>query len=69
MYILELITKLLKNKKHNLDKQNTTHDIDYEECKHTFRPLDSTGEKLACTKCGLIISNNTKEYKPKNPFN
>lgn len=69
MYILELITKFFKEKKHNSYRKNPQEETDYEECKHIFQPLDSTGETLACTKCGFIIKNNTQNYKPKNPFN
>ena len=25
------------------------------ECEHNFMPVDSTGEVLACTKCGFVI--------------
>lgn len=69
MYIFELITKFLKNKKSNIKNHQVEQDVDYEECQHTFQPLDSTRETLACTKCGIIIKNNTNNYKPKNPFN
>lgn len=24
-------------------------------CKHNFMPVDSTGQVLACTKCGFVI--------------
>ena len=42
---------------------------DYENvCEHTFFPIDSTGETLACSKCGLVIKNSEQERKPKNPF-
>ena len=27
---------------------------DYEVCEHVFMPIDSTGEILACTKCGVL---------------
>ena len=73
MYIIELISKLIKGKRgEKLDKQKNAHmppEIDYEEtCSHIFLPIDSTGETLACSKCGLIVKNDSSKYKPKNPF-
>lgn len=74
MYILELIAKILTDKK---NKSNTKErqkklippETDYEEkCNHVFLPLDSTGETLACTKCGLVVKNDPLRVKPKNPF-
>ena len=26
-----------------------------EDCEHVFLPVDSTGEILACSKCGLLL--------------
>ena len=63
MYIFELLFKFLskigKKKKNNgeklynpLDEQIPEED-DY--CEHSFMPLDSTGETLACIKCGFIV--------------
>jgi len=61
MYIFELLFKLLNKigkKKSNLkpynplDEQNPEED---EYCEHSFMPLDSTGETLACIKCGFIV--------------
>ena len=39
---------------------------DVENCEHTFLPIDSTGEVLACIKCGIIC--HKKDLKKKNPF-
>jgi len=36
----------------NLDTEIT----DYESCEHVFMPIDSTGEILACTKCGFLVN-------------
>lgn len=33
------------------------------DCNHNFMPIDSTGEVLACTKCGFVI-----KKRIKNPF-
>lgn len=44
-------------------------ETDYEEkCNHVFLPLDSTGETLACTKCGLVVKNDPLRVKPKILF-
>ena len=31
-------------------------------CEHNFMPVDSTGEVLACTKCGFVVKQRDK-YK------
>ena len=41
-------------------------DIESENCKHLFMPIDSTGEILACSKCGQVIKRS--ELKPLNFF-
>lgn len=72
MYIFELIAKIIKNKKTKKETAPLTDktDTDYENtCNHVFLPIDSTGETLACTKCGMIVKNDSTKYKPKNPFN
>lgn len=71
MYIFELIVKYIKGKNYynrplkfdplaedNLDESS--------ECEHTFMPVDSTGEILACSKCGLVV--NRKDLKDINIF-
>ena len=70
MYILELVVKLFKKKK--VEKQPefdplASDNIEIsEECEHIFMPVDSTGEILACSKCGLVV--NRKDLKAKNIF-
>ncbi len=66
MYIIELIVKLLKEKKEkpSFHAQKT----EYEECEHIFLPVDSTGKILACSKCGFLINAADLKIKPKNPF-
>ena len=40
----------------NQDGEEITEPIDDAlNCKHNFMPIDSTGEVLACTKCGFVI--------------
>ena len=70
MYIIELISKLIKKEEpFKKKKPDMPPEIDYEEtCSHIFLPIDSTGETLACSKCGLIVKNDSSKYKPKNPF-
>lgn len=66
MYIIELFVKLkndFKAGKFFRKEKNITEEV--EVCEHLFVPIDSTGNVLACSKCGEI-------YKPKknevNPF-
>ncbi len=69
MYIFELIIKKFL-KKENLENYNplktSNSDEEYENCEHIFMPIDSTGETLACTKCGLVVEK--KKLKKKNIF-
>jgi hypothetical protein len=59
MYILECILRYLFPKKLNSEydynplNQDSTEDD--ENCSHEFMPVDSTGETLACIKCGFIV--------------
>ena len=64
MYIIELFIKWLnKNKRgtganpNNIyagkDVQETTDEAI--NCSHNFMPVDSTGDVLACTKCGFVV--------------
>jgi len=68
MYIFECIWKLFNKKNKNIDEFNynplnpEVKDIEYERCQHKFMPVDSTGETLACIKCGFIVQrSNIKE--------
>ncbi len=63
MYIFELIYKLFHKEKKDLeefnyDPLNQQLMDDYERCDHEFMPVDSTGETLACIKCGFIVKRN-----------
>ena len=64
MYIIELFTKWLAKRK---QKELKPEKPDFKEvdealtCAHNFMPVDSTGEVLACTKCGFVV----KEVKGK----
>ncbi len=68
MYIFELMVKLFKEKNKKNYKPSGSPESEYEECNHVFLPIDSTCETLACSKCGLIVKNDSSQYKPKNPF-
>ncbi|MCM1266136.1 MAG: hypothetical protein NC200_08055 [Candidatus Gastranaerophilales bacterium] len=64
MYIFECIWKWLFPKKlskeydYNPLAQPEDFDDNPDECEHEFMPVDSTGETLACIKCGFIVKLN-----------
>ena len=62
MYIIELVYKLLTNRKKK--KTVDTEDKEYIKCNHLFFFFYSTKKYLACTKCGLVI----KKEDEKNFF-
>lgn len=63
MYIIEVFIKWLnKNKRGNganpenlYQEKSDVNEDDAVSCEHNFMPVDSTGEVLACTKCGFVI--------------
>ncbi len=55
MYLIEAIIKAFLKMSKPKDKTNLQDDIEY--CNHTFIPLDSSKEYLACSKCGVVIKN------------
>ena len=72
MYIIEKIIKLfLKSNRKNtvniLPNEDNYEQEDVLTCKHNFMPIDSTGNILACSKCGYLIKKNrvSKEVKHK----
>lgn len=69
MYLFELITKYIQGKKYKRQSDFDPFAQDESEddiCEHIFLPVDSTGEILACSKCGLMV--NKKDLKDKNIF-
>ena len=74
MFIIEFIVNFWKKKYHTepprelpeLEEQPYPVLDDYETCEHIFMPVDSTGEILSCTKCGMLKKRN--ELKKKNFF-
>ena len=80
MYFIELLVKYFKkdsiikildehDKKTARDplSQIPTDQIENSAtCEHVFMPIDSTGQTLACSKCGLVV--NKKDLRYKNFF-
>lgn len=70
MYLIELITKYIKGKKYtrkdNFDPFAQDDIENSDNCEHIFLPLDSSGELLACSKCGLVVKKD--ELKDINIF-
>lgn len=78
MYLFELLVKYLKKDRvieilDEHDRQNALNPLneipenEYEpNCEHMFMPIDSTGQTLACSKCGLVV--NKKDLRYKNFF-
>ncbi len=78
MYFIELLVKYLKKDRlmeilDEHDKKNALNPLDEipeeensDTCEHMFMPIDSTGETLACSLCGLVV--NKKDLRYKNFF-
>lgn len=67
MYIFEKIWNYIFPEKldgeYNYDPLNQAIEEDNEPCEHDFRPIDSTGEILACIKCGFIVKLKDNDIK------
>lgn len=50
MYILEILLKSIVERKNK--KQVPLEEKEYGKCNHIFLPIDSSGKRLACSKCG-----------------
>lgn len=58
MYIFEVFIKWLNKgqSKEMTYKKPDFRDVDEAlTCEHKFMPVDSTGEVLACIKCGFVV--------------
>lgn len=70
MYLFELITRYIMGKKYKKDPSFDPFAQDnienFDSCEHIFLPIDSSGEVLACSKCGLVV--NKKDLKDVNIF-
>ena len=70
MYIIELFIKWInKNKRGTAANPEGIYKESFDEspdealnCRHNFMPVDSTGNVLACTKCGFVVKRN-ENYK------
>ena len=49
MYIVEFLLKKIIERP---PKEAPKEEIIYEKCDHIFLPVDSSGKRLACSKCG-----------------
>jgi len=61
MYIIEKIAALFikfsrKEKIVSVTGDDNEELEDVITCKHNFMPVDSTGEVLACSKCGYLVT-------------
>lgn len=65
MYIIEwLLKKFFPNKlnsEYDYNPLDTENNEPEENCNHEFMPVDSTGETLACIKCGFIVKRKGKK--------
>lgn len=68
MYFIELLVKHFKKNHAQKDGYNPLETVpgDDETCEHIFMPIDSTGETLACSLCGMVVSK--KDLKKHNIF-
>ena len=72
MYIIEKIIKLyfkyFSKKEVQVNYSSIQNDEleDVVACKHNFMPIDSTGNILACSKCGYLV--NKKRLKDNHNF-
>lgn len=68
MYLIELVVKLFNHKKKEkiINFETPPEDTSEELCEHVFLPIDSSGEILACSKCGMIVEK--KNLKDINIF-
>lgn len=73
MYIIEKIIKTYLKLTQKEKIFSYTTNVQNEElediltCKHNFMPIDSTGEILACSKCGYVVTRKRLD-KNKNFF-
>ena len=58
MYFIEKLLRVFYSKRKKLLNYEA-QDID--KCNHLFVPIDSSGEYLACTKCGKLVKNKYKK--------
>lgn len=70
MYFIEQIIKIYMKLKKKPDSSVVLPDDNDEQledivtCNHNFMPIDSTGNILACSKCGYVIKKERLKKKP-----
>jgi len=52
MYFIEKFLRIFMPK---INSKNNYTQQEIETCEHLFLPIDSSGEYLACSKCGKLI--------------
>ncbi len=71
MYIIEKLIKIYQkyiNKEREINIPSMEDNPELEDvltCEHNFMPIDSTGQILACSKCGYLV-NKSRLKKKKN---
>ena len=72
MYIIEKLIRLYFKFKNKGDKPyNPQNEVSEEledvlTCNHNFMPIDSTGNILACSKCGYVVAKDSVSKKIKH---
>ncbi len=69
MYIIEKLIKIYqkyinKERKINIPRMEDSPELeDVLTCEHNFMPIDSTGQILACSKCGYLVNKSRLKKK------
>jgi hypothetical protein len=69
MYIIEKLIKIYQkyiNKEREINIPNMEDNSELEDvltCEHNFMPIDSTGQILACSKCGYLVNKSRLKKK------
>lgn len=69
MYIIEKLIKIYQkyiNKERAINIPSLEDNPELEDvltCEHNFMPIDSTGQILACSKCGYLVNKSRLKKK------
>ncbi len=69
MYIIEKLIKVYQkyiNKERAINIPSMEDNPELEDvltCEHNFMPIDSTGQILACSKCGYLVNKSRLKKK------
>ena len=72
MYIIEKLIKIYQkyiNKERAINIPSLEDNPELEDvltCEHNFMPIDSTGQILACSKCGYLVNKSRLKKKQNN---